>query len=732
MGKYTTSVTLKDGRTLTGQEARDYGTKPTPAAAPSAGAPAPATSPGDSPSATGGYIARNPALGGASLNGKSSLPQMSEVAGMEAGLMRRATSYASSPSSDPSIGMLENDLRGVINGINADFSSRISDQTKQNNSDFAERNATNANFGLMGSPLGSAGLKSVSAEGRAAIDKLHGERLKMVADATSTIDQLKIQVTQARAAEAQTDMSNYLQILGQVQTAAEGSLSKIAASGLSYEDFTQHDGGQTYHKLADALGYDDAQMKAAFVANIPKQNIIGTTNVGTKAIFFTQDPVTGKISSNEVDTGMNLSPDQKPVFAPDGTMFLQDPKTGEWSIAKGTKEGQFAAYKSVPGSGQLIDPATGQPIGGGSGNIPQRLNNPMSLTLGAGTQQYVDQGLATAVSVVGDDGVTRQFLQFKDAATGFQVGQNFLFNSPVYASLTVDQALRKWSKDGNNPNGAYGAEVAKGVDPNAKIKDLPQDQRDIVTQGIAQREGFYAKDTGVNVSPNVKAIGDAIISGEQPPDLKGLYSLGGPVRAYLSTKGYDLSHASEDWTATQKYLATLNGPQQIRLRQAVSFAAESLTLVDQLNAQWTRSNFPALNKAQLAAAKSGALGPEAQKIATQLDSQISDLVSELATVYKGGNSSTDDSLALAAKQLSADWSAAQLTAAVQLVRKNLSIRQNSITSTGVGGIGDSKYTPGGQLPAGLQQKAESIGFDVQAAINAGYSIDDLTNYINSH
>jgi hypothetical protein len=203
------------------------------------------------------------------------------------------------------------------------------------------------------------------------------------------------------------------------------------------------------------------------------------------------------------------------------------------------------------------------------------------------------------------------------------------------------------------------------------------------------------------------AIGAGIIAGTQPPTTTGLYKNSAAVRSYLAThdadgnptndpsKAFNLAQAQEDWTATQKYLATLNGPGQLRLRQAVTFASDSLGVIERLNTQWSqvakdeRGNFVPLNHVNLLLVKSGVYGNEAASVATQLDTQIADLTSELGTVYKGGNSSTDDSLSLAAKNLSADWSESVFKDMIGLVKTNLKYRQNSISNTGVAGTSEN-------------------------------------------
>jgi len=195
------------------------------------------------------------------------------------------------------------------------------------------------------------------------------------------------------------------------------------------------------------------------------------------------------------------------------------------------------------------------------------------------------------------------------------------------------------------------------------------------------------------------AVADAITTGKQPPNTQGLYRNAAPVRAELARRGYDLSAAQSDWNATQKHLATLNGQQQERLRQAIQFTSDSTDNIEQLYGQLRQQlpdmGFKVLNRAALTAAKNlpGQVGAAAQT----LDAQIADLTSELGTVYKGGNSSTDEGLKLAAKNLSSDWNEDQFSQALAMLRKNLQIRKNSITSSApAGASAGNPYYKGGQ------------------------------------
>jgi hypothetical protein len=197
-------------------------------------------------------------------------------------------------------------------------------------------------------------------------------------------------------------------------------------------------------------------------------------------------------------------------------------------------------------------------------------------------------------------------------------------------------------------------------------------------------------------------VAESIINGLQPPNIRGLYSKGGLVRAELARKGYNLQRAESDWNAVQTHIRTLNGQQQERLRQAIQFTADSTQVVENLYNEWLQiapqTGLRAISKATLAAAKQLPGRPGA--IAQTMEAQINDLVSELATVYKGGYTSTDESLKLAAQNLKTDWNEATFKKALETLRTNLRIRKNSIeTSLPIAVTPGSPYTPASEVAA---------------------------------
>ena len=356
-----------------------------------------------------------------------------------------------------------------------------------------------------------------------------------------------------------------------------------------------------------------------------------------------------------------------------------------------------------PGTGQQLDPTTGQPISPGN---PTTVGGANFLTYAS------DPNYTNAVSTI--------------------------FNSAPVKSLTGPGDIDSYIKS-VAPNSPLTGQIienaasAYGVDPRLLVS-MAQQESKFGTAGaaVATNNPWNVGNTGsatqtfpdlqsaanaaaLNVSNrmgSIATVAQAIESGSQPPpnpnSAAARTGKGLALMSQLAKDGFNVSTAYEDWTATQKYLASLNSTQQLRLRQAVSFVPDLLDSVSKLSAQWNGGNFAPLNSTNLKLAMNGVYGQQAQSIATQLNGQISDVVSDLGTVYKGGNSSTDESLSLAAKQLSTDWSDQTLQDNINLIRNNIKIRQNSI-NVGAGGVSaNSPYTPPGQTPAATGDSSATV------------------------
>jgi len=239
-------------------------------------------------------------------------------------------------------------------------------------------------------------------------------------------------------------------------------------------------------------------------------------------------------------------------------------------------------------------------------------------------------------------------------------------------------------------------ETAKGIQLlNPRTGELGP----VIAQGRPNASQGAGGGTASGVDPS--AIADAIMNGDQPPEMTGLYRNGAAVRTMLAKKGFNLAAAQTDWKATQRHVASMNGPTQLKLQQSINALPELLDSVDSIAKEWKGGQFPILNKANLALAKGGAYGPEVASVATRLDQQIADVTSDLGSVYMGGNSPTDHSLKLAETALKGDWDERVFHDMVKMARANVQIRRNSVLHSGVAGVGDSNpYAPKQAAPYG--------------------------------
>lgn len=248
------------------------------------------------------------------------------------------------------------------------------------------------------------------------------------------------------------------------------------------------------------------------------------------------------------------------------------------------------------------------------------------------------------------------------------------------------------SKPFHVPGNGSGTEALESVrDKKAAEKGVVPSK--FIVDGKLDKKAYEdAKDKVLGATDDAD-IADAIIRGDQPPEIGSRANAKG-IRAELSRRGFDLTAATNDWNAVKSYTKTMNSGQIVKLKSSAQTAFESLSLVDDLASQWkANANLPILNKANLTLAKNGAYGKENQEIATKLEGQIANVVSEIAVVNQGGGVPTIPALTLAQKELSANWDENVLHSMTNLARKNIEIRLNSYKQLQPGGRAEPSSTP---------------------------------------
>jgi hypothetical protein len=306
-----------------------------------------------------------------------------------------------------------------------------------------------------------------------------------------------------------------------------------------------------------------------------------------------------------------------------------------------------------------------------------------------------------------------------------------------------DGTLRRVDQDMRHP-GVYlspkdGHQVPGPGDDEETLSETELDRDDAaeVRKQDKEEKAAAKKEKDQQEAADIDVVVDAIVKGNQPPDMSRMYGKSLKVKAALAKKypDFDLSKAELDWNGMKRYVSTLQGPQMVKLRSATNFAVEGLDTLDAPRPpDWKKgdpdpkendligraaktaagSKYKRLNRAYLDAAKNGVFGQQAASDATLLDVQIAELQQELAVVYKGGNSPTDLGLNKAGEMLRSEWNDQVLRDAVNLGRTNLRIRLNSIKHTlpeSVGG-GANPYAPQPSAsPTATPPQTPSAGVD---------------------
>lgn len=208
----------------------------------------------------------------------------------------------------------------------------------------------------------------------------------------------------------------------------------------------------------------------------------------------------------------------------------------------------------------------------------------------------------------------------------------------------------------------------------------------------------------------VQGIGDAIISGQQPPDFKGNYGMTPYVKKYLADKGFDLTKAIQNWQGMQNLTKTMTNQQHARLYETFNSVEKQIPELSKLSNEFDRYNWRPANKVELMAAVNGFDKNKAQ-LAVKYIGQINVMRDELAQAFSGGYAPTESSFKLADSVLDPLYNAKQMDASLEQLQFNLNTRRSAITDTAVGTLGNVN-----QIYMGNQQQQQGASSGISPEI----------------
>lgn len=267
--------------------------------------------------------------------------------------------------------------------------------------------------------------------------------------------------------------------------------------------------------------------------------------------------------------------------------------------------------------------------------------------------------------------------------TGEQQGIQQQASAPMQPSQSPDAAM-------SMANGGIGDVDGKQIFEQAKsLLSQPE-----------SLTGWHASTKVKGISnENISSIGDAIIAGKQPPDLKGFYGKAPAIKAYLADKGFDLSKASRDWISTQATAKNLNSTQQVRLGQVIDSVHNGIPALRDLSGELERTGFNPLNKIVVETKRNGIslkpksikdLTPDQRQIAVKYITQLNLLRDEGAQVFSGGYAPQESAFRLIDSILDPYYSDPSTQAALDQLDYNLNIRRNAIGNIRPTMVGEGK------------------------------------------
>ncbi len=241
----------------------------------------------------------------------------------------------------------------------------------------------------------------------------------------------------------------------------------------------------------------------------------------------------------------------------------------------------------------------------------------------------------------------------------------------------------------------------------------PRDPVAVALQQIALQTAQQNLSDKQKRNANVAAISEGMKNGTIPPDPEGLSRQGiyADVVGQMAKDGVNFEELRKNWLATKRLTVTENSPQSNRLDIAVRSGLKMYDAVDALSSQWEGMGLGPLSRANLKLATEGAKGPEAAKLAIQLNGQIAQLTSDVATVEQNGMTPTQESRDVAAQSMQSWWGNQTIKAMTAQGRANMKIREaarNESTPLAPGQTSPSTTPPSTTTPVEHWERVNGV------------------------
>lgn len=286
-------------------------------------------------------------------------------------------------------------------------------------------------------------------------------------------------------------------------------------------------------------------------------------------------------------------------------------------------------------------------------------------------------------------------------ATGEILGEGQPFPEPVQRPIAVTE------------RDAAGRETTRYLSPEDAMGGT------FVREPLPRPPGGSGGGGGQGGEIDFESTIEAIVNGTDSVTSIPRSALGVRMREALNKRGFDIRGAERDARAAQTFYGSMNSSEINRVRAIMGATRSALDELEVLSQQWGGQGIPIASAANLAMARRGQHGPEAQQLANDMESLINTVTEGLAQVSRGGSDVTNAALENARKTLKSDWSAARLKTAITSLKKHLAIREGSLEGLQPilpSGVQEPRMNRTGRIPEGAAPGVAQTGALTPAAV----------------
>ena len=567
---------------------------------------------------------------------------------------------APTSTSQPGAGIDDQSYLGVLNNLNTGL--------QQNNTLVSQKNLIQKQ--LFDQPLSASELAQLPPDVRAIVQGGNQDQMKLQLQVINDSLQGRNQSVASSLSFLTTGYENAQQAY---QTSMTNILNYSRYLGAKPSDVLKAAYPQIYNSMTDA-------QKASFTAL--DNEVTGTPTGGVNGVdlsTYSTDPnYSSEVSTIQQQLPMiNSASDIQSYIQ---SNFPSSPITGDDIMSAATQYGVDPSLMTA----QLQQESQM----GTTGESPSN-NNPAGL-------KYVGQAGVVQGTAAPEGGYYAKFPTLQD---GINAEAQWLANHPSESS-----SVQSWVDNINNGKATISqvpanlkTKVSQALDSATQSSaSQPSNLNDWISSLTPAQQNDLKSQASASGKYNQEVLGNVygIATGLQPPTITGsMGAFSSYIKAGLSAVGFNMVDATNEWNATQKYIASANSPTQVKLKQAITSVQQGIGQLKSDAAAWNAGGFAPLNSANMIAALSGAYGQDAQSIAADFQQQSTIIQDELGQTFMGGNSPTDKALGLAGKVFDTSWSDTTLNSALDQLDTNLGFRMNAINTVQVGGLGGDASNP---------------------------------------